>query len=1106
MPPQLTTARLRPYLQQAKFTDLFVEELGWDRHREGRPLAAGGQAFALDAVAHKRGFVVYRCTPAQQGAFPDHKTRKEIEAQVAKSVREHMIIFTDAAATTQVWQWMRRETGKPLASREFHYRAEKDGSALLQKLQALRFSFEEEDAITLVDVQRRVNASLNVERVTKRFYDEFKKQHAKFRELITGIPDDADCDWYASVMLNRLMFVYFVQRKRFLNGDPEYLRTRMDQCRKEHGQDRFYSFYRFFLLELFHRGLGGKQRTPELTALLGNIPYLNGGMFERHLVEQRYAEIQIPDRAFEQLFDMFDQWNWHLDERPTRDQNEINPDVLGYIFEKYINQKQMGAYYTKEDITEYISKNTIVPFLLDSASKACAIAFVNPHGPTVWDHLRTDPDRYIYEAVRKGVELPLPADIEAGVRDVARRTGWNKPAHDEYKLPTEIWREVVARRQRCEELRTKLQTGDVTAVNDLVTLNLDIRQFAQDVIQFCEGPELLRALWNAVEHVTVLDPTCGSGAFLFAALNILEPLYEACLDRMAAFVGDAERTGAVKPGGALADFRQVLAEVDRHPNRRYFMFKRIILNNLYGVDIMEEAVEICKLRLFLKLAAQVEPDEKKLNLGIEPLPDIDFNIRAGNTLVGYATEAEVRKTFIETPKGQGLLMALGDDSTTFRAFEDKLAVVKAAFDQFHHMQSEGEADGDALAERKRVLQVRLKDLRDTLDVSLAKAYGVDAKKKVPFAAWVKSYQPFHWFVEFYGIVSGGGFDVIVGNPPYVELNALKTYRPLGYGCEECGNLYALVMERCLRLGAAQGLQGYIVPVSSVSTERYASLQRLLATRELHFSSYDDRPSRLFDGLEHIRLTVHIVGHRNEQPAMHSTRYAKWFSDERSTLFDSLVYTASDAALVDETLPKLSSPTEHGIIRKLAAQHRTLNSYYARSAGNSVSYSRKVGYFLQVLDFEPRVLDGEGQRRPPSEFKELKFGEQRHAKLALACLNSNLMYWFVTVFSDCRHLNKREVDAFPVNLAALSQFSSAGKLIALVQSLMADLDRNSEHRVMRFQHDTLTVQCIYPKASKAIIDDIDRVLAAHYGFTDEELDFIVNYDVKYRMGREAETEE
>src|SRR5207302_7118464 len=85
------------------------------------------------------------------------------------------------------------------------------------------------------------------------------------------------------------------------------------------------------------------------------------------------------------------------------------------------------------------------------------------------------------------------------------------------------------------------------------------------------------------------------------------------------------------------------------PNRRYFIYKSIILNNLYGVDIMEEAVEICKLRLFLKLVAQVDPDPRKENGGIEPLPDIDFNILAGNTLVGFATKQEVMQAL--TSKG-----------------------------------------------------------------------------------------------------------------------------------------------------------------------------------------------------------------------------------------------------------------------------------------------------------------------------------------------------------------------------------------------------------------------------------------------------------------------
>ncbi len=203
-------------------------------------------------------------------------------------------------------------------------------------------------------------------------------------------------------------------------------------------------------------------------------------------------------------------------------------------------------------------------------------------------------------------------------------------------------------------------------------LNLNIRQFAQDVIENCEGPELLRALWYAIIHISILDPTCGSGAFLFAALNILEPLYEACLDRMEAFVEELDRSGEKHRPEKFSDFRRVLDSVAAHPNRSYFIFKTIILNNLFGVDIMEEAVEICKLRLFLKLAAQVAPDVGKDNFGIEPLPDIDFNIRAGNSLVGYATQAEIEKVaasdLLLKEEVKEVLEAAGDAASLYQCF------------------------------------------------------------------------------------------------------------------------------------------------------------------------------------------------------------------------------------------------------------------------------------------------------------------------------------------------------------------------------------------------------------------------------------------------------
>ena len=193
------------------------------------------------------------------------------------------------------------------------------------------------------------------------------------------------------------------------------------------GRGQLLGFYRLFLLRLFHEGLGQPEadRAPALVALIGKVPYLNGGLFEVHDLERDHPEIHIPDEAFEQIFAFFDAYQWHLDDRPLRNDNEINPDVLGYIFEKYINQKQMGAYYTKEDITGYISRNSIIPFLFDRARKACAIAF-SPDG-WIWRLLSDAPDRYFHEAVRHGITYDLHnnADLVEKTRPAAGDRRWS---------------------------------------------------------------------------------------------------------------------------------------------------------------------------------------------------------------------------------------------------------------------------------------------------------------------------------------------------------------------------------------------------------------------------------------------------------------------------------------------------------------------------------------------------------------------------------------------------------------------------------------------------------------------------------------------------------
>ena len=1108
--------QLRPHLQAFDFNGLFVSGLGWN-HYHGNPLQVtiDDFTFGLEPVAEKADFAVLVCAPDAEGAIPPYPVRRKIEHQVTKRVFEHLIIFVDEARTSQIWQWVKREAGKPATCREMPFSAGQSGNALLQRIHPIAVSLEQElQGIGITEVVSRVRRAMDIERVTKRFYELFRGELTAFQSFIEGITSQGDREWYASLMLNRMMFIYFIQKQRFLDEDENYLRHRLEMVQAQAGGGHYQQFYRMFLRRLFHEGLGQPEaeRAPDLESLLGRVPFLNGGLFDVHDLERNNPDISIPDEAFERVFAFFDAYQWHLDDRPDRDDNEINPDVLGYIFEKYINQKQMGAYYTKEDITGYITRNTVIPFLFDSAKKECPVAF-RPEGG-VWRLLQDEPDSYIYPAVGHGMAwnyspdedpkpLPeahhLPNDISEGIGDVSLRQCWNSPATDEYALPTETWREVVTRRKRYEEVRAKLTAGEVQDINDLITLNLDIECFAKDVIDRSEGPELLRAFWHALNSVSVLDPTCGSGAFLFAALNILEPLYTACLDGMRGFLNDLELSQRPRSPNALNDFRQVLERLDKHHSDRYFILKSIVLNNLYGVDIMEEATEICKLRLFLKLVAQLETYDQ-----IEPLPDIDFNIRTGNTLVGFTSLEAVQNAMTVTPDGQSR-MPSDEDLAALAEIQEQAEIASRAFDMFRQQQTA--LGGEITAAHKADLRQRLDSLRDTLDRHLAAEYGVQPDDVDSYDAWRTSHQPFHWFVEFYGVMQDGGFDVIVGNPPYVEYSKVrKDYAIKDYVTERCGNLYAFVIEQSYNIMRTYGRCGLIVQLSVSCTERMESAQKLIFTRSerLWLYHFDDRPGKLFDGLQHIRATILLsqASDRNkkELPA-YSSAYTRWYSETREHLFDCLSIDAvpTGTKVPAGTIPKIGLQPGGSILNRIA-DFTPFGSSLQRKGKGVVYFHNAPQYWVRAMDFAPYFWNERDGEQISSHVKVLTPRKLDDVSPLVAALNSSLFYWWFLLLSNCRDLGLREIENFPFGLDVMSP-STKSQLSGLVDSLMVSLKQNSRRKETRYR---ATGKVVYDefdqKPSKPIVDEIDRVLAEHYGFTEEELDYIINYDIKYRMGR------
>ena len=178
--------------------------------------------------------------------------------------------------------------------------------------------------------------------------------------------------------------------------------------------------------------------------------------------------------------------------------------------------------------------------------------------------------------------------------------------------------------------------------------------------------------------------------------------------------------------------------------------------------------------------------------------------RALKTLVGYATADQARKAFTEKVAGKRVQKTLmfGDVDDAYKRFEEDLLIVEKSFRQFRDQQTTH--GGRVTHKDKQDLRQRLEKLDAELDRFLASEYGIAAgsyKSKTlyeeAFTKWKESHQPFHWLVEFYGIMHGGGFDVIIGNPPYVEYSKVKKeYQIKAYKTENCGNLYAYVIERC----------------------------------------------------------------------------------------------------------------------------------------------------------------------------------------------------------------------------------------------------------------------------------------------------------------------
>jgi hypothetical protein len=267
------------------------------------------------------------------------------------------------------------------------------------------------------------------------------------------------------------------------------------------------------------------------------------------------------------------------------------------------------------------------------------------------------------------------------------------------------------------------------------------------------------------------------------------------------------------------------------------------------------------------------------------------------------------------------------------------------------------------------------------------------------------------------------------------------------------------------------------------------------------SLYDVYPCKLFEGAKQ-RLCILIASGRGAITL--TTKYNRWKPDERGFLFHNLYYWSFYYNQESVIIPKIHDHITENILRKLG---KLSPATFIQPLYHVSFYIHQIPYnYIKVFDFVPYFWNEVDGEKMSVDYKSYCLAQNSDERIVIALLNSNLFFWWWYTVSDGYHCVKREICSFPIGLDKMLS-DHRNRLALLAGKLMSDLSSNKKRKVCQYQKTgRVEYDEFYPRYSKPIIDEIDRVLAQHYGFTDEELDFIINYDIKYRMGRDSEENE
>ena len=560
--------------------------------------------------------------------------------------------------------------------------------------------------------------------------------------------------------------------------------------------------------------------------------------------------------------------------------------------------------------------------------------------------------------------------------------------------------------------------------------------------------ELLGDLKTNIEQklldVKICDPAIGSGAF---PMGLLRELF---------FCRSAIEPNIIENAANI---------------KRY-----IIQNNIYGVDIERGAVDIARLRFWLALIV----DEKTP----EALPNLDFKIIQGNSLLEQYNGVDLSNM---TEKKVGA--------------EQSCSIFDSMLDVYRRNLRNKLSEYYSCPEHTKKVQLR-KDIADIVKQELTEQ-GIHVDfKDMDLSANSQFFLWHTWFHDVFSRPSKEGFDIVIGNPPYGAKidNNQKTIIKRNYtvantsnGIKGSTDTFCVFIEKGFNLLRKDGALTYIIPMSFTSSDAMGQVYRLLFGNcdTLKVSSFSNRPKQIF---EDAGLRVSIISFaKTETPMKHllTTKMMRRRKDEpMKQLMDNLQFVESLPYVLTARLPKVGSNNETQVLNKILELPHRVKDFFAND-GKPLYYRAAGGrYFNVVTDYSTFT----------SAEKQLNL--RYHRQIGL-CLSSTLFWFYQQVYTDGLNLKQSEIKNFP-----LPNFDKMPKEILsvfnkLYSRYLEDIETKANRRIASgdssYNVDSFKEYKIV--RSKAIIDEIDDYICPLYGLTQEETDFIKNYELEFRLAGE-----